>query len=158
MIFNVKNYEVLIDDSDWDLIKNYKWFIANKKGTIYIQSFCKVNKKRVTYQLARVIMDAPSDMLVDHINGNTLDNRKINLRLANKRTNAQNMRPNKNTTSKYKGVCWSSNRNKWRANIFYKKQIYIGRFNLEKDAALAYNKSALQYFGEYARLNKIEEQ
>jgi hypothetical protein len=155
MILKIKNYNITIDDEDWDLIKRYNWHLANKKGTIYIMAFDKINDKKVTIQLARVILNAPKGKIVDHINGDTLDNRKHNLRLADKRTNAQNMRSNKNTSSEFKGVCWSKHKNKWRANIFYKKQIHLGYFKSEIDAAIAYNEAAKKFFGEYARLNII---
>jgi hypothetical protein len=159
MIVKIKDIQMIIDSEDLEIFKKYKWNICNKKGTLYILSFIKINGKRKTIYYSRVITNAPDNVIVDHIDGNTLDNRKCNLRFVNKKQNAQNMKSNKNSTSKYKGVSFDKQRKLWRVVLKVDmKQIYIGRFNLEKDAALAYNKSALQYFGEYARLNKIEEQ
>jgi hypothetical protein len=156
MIVKIKNTEVLIDEEDFEIFNKTKWHLCNKKGTLYLIAFVQKENKRKTLYYSREVLNAPSDKLVDHINGNTLDNRKCNLRLVDKRANAQNMRSNRNTTSKYKGVCFCKHRNKWRANIFYKKQNHLGYFEYEKDAARAYNSAALRYFGEYARLNVIE--
>lgn len=157
MIFKVREFEILIDDEDWDMVSQYRWNVAIKKGTPYIQSSVKnEDGDKITKQLAREILNAPKGTIVDHKDGNTLDNRKQNLRLSDQRTNAQNMRSNINSTSKYKGVSWNKDRNKWRAVLKYNdKQVHIGRFNTEEEAAQAYNKAALQYFGEYARLNII---
>ena len=160
MIIERNGFNFIIDDEDWNLISTYSWYVSIKKdnayGDAYVCATYYLNGKKKTHQLSRVILNAPADKIVDHISGNTLDNRKCNLRLADKRTNAQNMRPNKNTTSKYKGVCWDKTRNKWRVNIkINDKQTYIGRFGIEEDAAKAYNEKALQFYGEYARLNII---
>lgn len=149
MILNIKTYEVLIDDEDADLVATYKWSVAIKRGVPYFQSTSKPS-----IQLARLILSAPAEFLVDHINGNTLDNRKSNLRLATKRTNAQNMKSNRGSTSKYKGVCWDKFRNKWRATIKVDgKQVHLGRFLTEEDAAKMYDKKAKEFFKEFARTN-----
>ena len=59
-------------------------------------------------------------------------------------------------SSKYKGVCWDKSRNKWLANTqFNRKSIFIGYYDIEEDAALAYNKKATELFGEFACLNEI---
>jgi hypothetical protein len=90
---------------------------------------------------------------VDHINGNTLDNRRENLRLINHSQNAMNSRKQKNRSSQYKGVClhkqWG-----WCANICIKSnKIHIGWYRSEEDAAQAYDLCAIQAFSGFARLN-----
>lgn len=152
MILKVRHLNVFIDDEDYERIKNFNWGIAVKKNVPYIQATTKAPRK--TIQLARLIMNAEAGYLIDHVNGDTLDNRKENLRAASKKTNAQNMKPNANTTSKYKGVCWDKFRNKWRASIkVNNRQCHIGRFNLEEEAAKAYDIKAKEHFGEFARTN-----
>jgi hypothetical protein len=155
MIIKVREFDVLIDDEDYEMVSRYNWQVAMKRGTPYIQCSARdENGKKITKQLAREVTNAPKGVIVDHKSGNTLDNRKQNLRFSNNKTNAQNMRSNINSTSKYKGVSWNSERKKWRAVLKYNdKQVHIGRFNSEEEAARAYDKKALELFGEFARLN-----
>jgi len=92
---------------------------------------------------------------IDHENRNKLDNRKVNLRWA---TFTQNFANKEKTTGKshYKGVCWDERRQKWRATIkVHGEQIWLGYFLVEEDAAHAYNNAALEYFGEFARINPL---
>lgn len=118
--------------------------------------------KQSCIRLHRVITDAPDNLVVDHINHNTLDNTKNNLRLASVAQNGGNRQANSTSkTSKYKGVkdtnCATHSRiKKWRANIqFHKKIISCGFYYTELCAALAYNKKASELFGEFACLNKL---
>ena len=94
MIFKVKELDVIIDDEDWDLISKFNWNLVIKVRTPYIQTSYSLNGKRVTSQLSRLILKANGRNVVDHINGNTLDNRKTNLRITDNRGNAQNMNSN----------------------------------------------------------------
>lgn len=111
---------------------------------------------RIVYYLQTGI--DPGLALVDHIeNVRALDNK---IRLANKTQNAQNSNPYKrnNQSSKYKGVCWHKRQKKWLANItINSKRIYLGSFDTELAAAKQYNQAALEYFGEFARLNAVPE-
>jgi hypothetical protein len=103
-------------------------------------------------------MDAPKGLLVDHRNLNGLDNRRSNLRLATHGENNQNKRKRKGASSRYIGVSFEKRIKKWSARIMYKgKAIWLGNFKNEIDAALAYDKAARKYYGEFARLNFPEE-
>ena len=80
-----------------------------------------------------------------------------NLRLCTHTQNQHNKDPITNVSSKYKGVSWHKSKNKWRAVVYLKKrQIYLGRFDSEIDAAIAYNNAAIKYFGDFARLNTFD--
>lgn len=98
-------------------------------------------------------MDAPKGKEVDHKDGNGLDNQKSNLRLCTHKQNTRNSISIKGT-SIYKGVFWCKDRLKWRAGIKNNyKTINLGYYESEVNAAFAYDKAAIKYFGEYARLN-----
>jgi len=106
----------------------------------------------------RQIVCAPKHLFVDHINGDGLDNRRENIRLATKRQNSQNMvrkRPNK--TSRFKGVSKSQHHNGWRATIKVNgARIHLGYFKDESDAARAYDAAAIEHFGPFAAPNERE--
>lgn len=102
---------------------------------------------------------APQGLVIDHINGNRLDNRKKNLRFVTMQQNCFNSAKKRagRTSSRYKGVHHRKERNKWVAYISIKrKKTFLGSFNTEIEAARAYNEAAKREYGEYARLNNIE--
>ena len=95
----------------------------------------------------------PEDQ-VDHINQIKEDNRWLNLRCATRSQNLANTKKMKTNTSGYKGVSWKKKNKKWGVKIcFQNKQVHLGYFESLEDAALAYNKKALELFGEFAKLN-----
>lgn len=150
----LKNDPVTIMDAvDYEKYKHLSFnVVPGGTGFPYI----RVKDAGKTTGLHRLIMDAPAGILVDHINQDTLDNRKSNLRLA---TRSQNMgnRAKHMGKSKYKGVCWIEKRQRWIAQIFTDgKRRQLGRFETEVDAAMAYNKAASEFFGEFAYLNTIK--
>lgn len=149
-----KKYETIVDDEDYEYLNQWKWYtFKSRPNLIYVTR--RINNK--TIYLHRFILNITNkNTIIDHIDGNPLNNQKSNLRICTQSENMQNARKHKNCSSKYKGVCWDKNRNKWIVNLdINKKRIHIGRFNLEKDAALAYNKAATKYFGSFAKLNEI---
>jgi hypothetical protein len=139
-------------DCTWLLIKtgthSYVFRCTNKKG------------KKKNIPLHRFIMgcvDTGRAIQVDHINHNTLDNRKTNLRVCSEKDNLKNKKTTKGiSSSDYKGVSLDKNSGKWRVRIgIDKKVVNIGWYDNEKEAALAYNKAASFYFGEFAYLNEV---
>lgn len=135
---------VLIDDEDYENVRQYPW---SKNYLGYIAG--KVNGKDV--YLHRFIMGYPEGKVVDHINGDKLDNRKQNLRICTIRQNIMNAKVSKNNTSGYTGVSLRSDRELYRANIMVnRKQIYLGSFEKIEDAILARKQAEEKYFGEFA--------
>ena len=140
--------EVLLDREDFDRVSKIKWHINTKTG--YVQN------RHLNLYLHRFIVGAKEDEVVDHINGIKTDNRKENLRICSQKQNLANVsvRINQeNKTSKYKGVGWHKAKRKWRVRV---KDIHVGYFDDEQEAAKAYNERALIEFGEFTRLNVID--
>ena len=133
----------------------------NGNGYLRIQ-LCKNGTKKSYFAhrlTAFEFIDKPLHKLhVDHIDGNPLNNDISNLRYASSAQNSMNSKKQQNTTSIYTGVSFYKSLNKWRAQIQIDgSKKHLGFFENEKDAALAYNKAASHYFGEFAKLNKIED-
>lgn len=146
----------IIDDEDYEKCSKYKWTYHPSN---YAYRHESVNGKIIRVYLHRFLLgdNILSGFVVDHINGNGLDNRKQNLRIVTNKQNTRNTQKQKrHTSSIYKGVCWDKSRQKWIVHIEVDgHQKYLGRFSSERDAAIAYNKAAMKYFGEYACLNNI---
>ena len=110
-----------------------------------------------------LVIAVPPGMFCDHINHNGLDNRKANLRPATHTQNVWNPREfnrptpggyKRHSRSKYKGVDWANDMNRWRARIRVNgKRIYLASFKEELDAAKAYDQAAKKHHGEYASVN-----
>lgn len=155
---------VLIDAQDYLKVSGLKWFAARTRSGFYAATnIRKPDGKTTILMMHRLIMDAPKGREVDHKNGDTLDNRRNNLRLCSHADNMHNCKmPQRNKTSRYKGVSYSIydsrlRRKKWSAYISVnKKTVHLGWFDNETAAAQAYNSAAIRFFGEFARLNDIE--
>jgi hypothetical protein len=139
----------IIDGNSFEKIKSYRWRLS-KAGNGY--AVASHGTKQIS--MHRVILNPSQKIHIDHINGDGLDNRIENLRLCTHGQNMSNRKLHKNNTSGYKGVNWESE--KWRATIYRNgKKISLGCFDDILDAAKAYNKAALKYYGEFAKLNEI---
>jgi hypothetical protein len=138
----------IVDAEEYEFLMQRKWLLTALK---YAGATTTANKIELMH---RVIMKPPSDMEVDHINHNTLDNRKCNLRVVPKCVNAQNTLISSNNTSGFKGVSFDKSRAAWMASISSNgKQISLGRFPSAELAARAYDDAARRLHGPLARLN-----
>jgi hypothetical protein len=147
-----------VDDDDYEMVSAYKWFAHwNRTGhSFYAYTNINVGNGRKTLAMHNLIVKTPSNMQIDHINHDTLDNKRGNLRLCTKSQNMMNKKCYHNNTSGYKGVHWNPQNSKWRAQIqFNKKKKHLGYYNTPQDAAMAYDCVASKMYGEYALLNKI---
>ena len=144
--------EILLDEEDKHFITDYKFNISTSPNGNTRYALGYINGR--TRLLHRLIMQPPANMLIDHINGNGLDNRKTNLRLANYSQNLANTGKHKNNKSSFKGVYWDKDKKKWRVTLSKnKKTIHIGVYVDKLEAAKAYDMAALKYHGEFARGN-----
>lgn len=131
-------------------IADRPWWRARKSHTTYVVS----RAGGVELRLHRVLMNALFVQLVDHRDGNGLNNAFENLRVATPAQNSQNRSPNRRSVTGLKGVSFSKSQKKFHAQIRHdRKKIHLGSFAAIEDAARAYDAKALELFGEFARLN-----
>lgn len=137
----------------------YKWYAAYNNNNITLYTYVKPDKRSKVLRLHRLITECPKDMIVDHINGNGLDNRLENLRICTRQQNNLNIGRSihRKYTSQYMGVSYVPNLNKknpWMAGIsINNKRKALGYFKTELEAAKARDAYAIEKRGQFARLN-----
>ena len=141
-----KGYYAEIDAIDLPLVAKYKWYAFVDRNTVYAHH---KGRKSGTLLLHRVILNAPRHLQVDHRDGNGLNNKRNNLRLATSSQNNHNRHKIK-ARSGVQGVKFSKNRWEARINID-KKEIYLGRFITKEQATIVRELAAKRYFGEFAQ-------
>jgi len=160
---NLPNAVAIVDAEDFDRVSAFRWNARRGRRTWYAQRQVRITGGKCRgIQLHRFILDAPTGKLVDHINGNGLDCRKANMRLADAGQNSRNRRSNEGSISRFKGVSVirrdDGRIRAWTAAItFERRQKWIGVFGTEDEAAVAYDKQARELFGEFARTNFPED-
>lgn len=150
----------LVDPWIYPDLMQYRWTaFRNGKGLYAVRGLPSKNgSSRQTIYLHRELMCAPVGMPVDHINGNTLDNRISNLRVCTYAQNNRNVIKRSTGSNTYKGVTFQPKRKLWTANIRVDGvSHHLGSFRSERDAAIAYDAGALTLHGEFARLNLPKE-
>ncbi len=147
-----------VDPDNYYRFMKYYWQTSVFGTLYYARRTERCGNKRVTINMHREVLNAPKGLFVDHINGDGLDNRRANLRLATPLQNSHNRQILGKGTSRFKGVSLRKDTKKWHAVIYAaNKRISLGYFETEVDAAKAYDKAALKYHKEFARLNFPEE-
>jgi len=142
----------LVDEEDYEWLNQWKWYYNN--GYAARDQWDPITKKQIKIRMHRIIMNAKEGEEVDHINHNGIDNQKYNLRVCTVSQNMQNSKSNKNSSSQYKGVSYNPMTQKCQVQIMYNgKFIYLGYYKDEEEAARAYDKAAIELFGEFACLN-----
>lgn len=149
-----KGFVAIVDDEDAHLAR-HNWFAFRGRYTWYAaRKEPKPGGGQRTVCLHREVLGAPARAQVDHCDGNGLDCRRHNLRLASGTQNQGNRRLNRNNKSGFKGVFWYKARGKWTAAIKVgKRRPWLGLFDAPEDAARAYDAAARAAFGEFARTN-----
>jgi hypothetical protein len=157
-----KGLFAMVDDEDFELVNQFKWSAAIfRNGVTYAVRSGKRNKgqKRGGMRMHRLILGLTDPKIfADHRDHNGLNNQRNNIRVAtNSQNQANSIIKKDNTTSKHRGVRWRDNHSVWQAQIYVdNKQIHLGTFKTEIDAAIAYNNAALKHKGEFAILNQVQ--
>lgn len=150
-----------VDDEDYDKLVKRKWWAKESNGSFYAISEVKRNedgKYRARIWMHRVILNCPEDVLVDHIDGDSLNNCKSNLRKCCHKDNIRNskVRTEESKTSTYKGVIWNKRTNRWQGTIVFNGKQTAKQFLTELEAAYWYDTMALKLFGEFACINGVD--
>lgn len=147
-----KGKRAIVDDADYERLSQYSWFF-NPTGTGYAQRSARKSETGPrTVLLHRVVMNASPGYQIDHINRNTLDNRKENLRLCTQAQNMSNSTNGRLSSSGFRGVSYDSRKTKnpWRATVGKR---HVGMYKTAEEAARAYDEAAIKHYGEFANTN-----
>lgn len=149
---NAAGHHLVVDRIDAERVGAHTWRVDSGDRTF--KFYTSIGGRKV--YLSRFILGAKPGELVDHINGDRLDNRRANLRLASHLENSRNRRKSDlATTSRFKGVCKNTRgRRLWKSAIRANgKVISIGKFDCEEAAARAYDEAARRFHGAFGRFN-----
>lgn len=156
----LSNSELLaeVDDNDFPSVAGHKWRIMyqqNKKVHAVVRSLKIGGKFTIGYLHRHILGICDGDVIIDHIDGNPLNNQRSNLRTCNRKQNSQNSARYSSNKTGYKGVYFDKQMKKFRARIVIDgKSKHIGLYNTVEEAGKAYDAEALKAFGEFARTNE----
>ena len=140
----------IVDAEDYEWLNQHKWHVLKHGRTEYAGSY----QDGKYIKMHRVLLSAPAGLVVDHRDGNGLNNRKSNLRLCTHQENIYNQRPRLGAKSRFRGVCWHKRRRRYEARIQKEGKRYsLGSFADEIEAAVVYDIKAMELFGEFAYFN-----
>lgn len=138
-----------IDYDDWQKLKHIKWWVNNTTRNFYARN------SKLGY-LHNILLNTAKGHVADHINGNSLDNRRVNLRQVTIGQNSRNISVRKTSKTGYKGVSYHALAKKFMVQINFEGTYhYLGLYKTKEEAALVYNKAAIQLHGQYAKLNEV---
>lgn len=145
----------LVDDADFEELNKYNWFAHKKsRGIFYVErNYRRIEGKQTTIKMHREIMQPLEGMVIDHIDGDGLNNQRSNLRICTGTENKQNQRKYKNNTSGFKGVSFYRGSRKWGANIGAGgERVFLGLLTSKLKAYEAYCEACIKYHGAFSRL------
>lgn len=142
--------QVEVDDDAPNIVFSARWCVSKKGRNFYV-----VNSRSGKY-LHDFLITKANGQRIDHIDGNTLNNKKDNLRACSHSENIRNAGKKKNNTSGFKGVFAHKTSGRWFAQLKYNyKSIKLGYYDTKEEAARAYNAGAIKYYGAFASLNEV---
>lgn len=140
-----QNKQAIVDDEDYAELSKYNWHLANGYVVRHVSA-----KPDIREYMHRAVNGTPKGLVTDHINGDKLDNRRINLRTATATQNAMNYSKQKNSKNPYRGVSLHKRSGLWRARLRVEKQeILLGYFKTPEEARTAYETTARDVYGEF---------
>lgn len=143
-----------VDNDDFEKLSKLNWY-ASRNRKYYARRHQMINGKKSKVYMHREIMGVTeSNIFVDHIDGDGLNNTRANLRVASHSENLANVPKRNGTSSKYRGVNFKKSTGKWQAQIQHNNKLHwVGSFDDEVEAAKAFDKKAHEFFGDFATLN-----
>jgi hypothetical protein len=143
----------LVDDEDFDRVNAFKWCaIRALNGKFYAHRRRSHDNPYVS--MHRFVVGAGRGQVVDHRHGNTLDNRRENLRVCTGQQNGWNRSADRRSRTGFKGVHYFAPMGKWQAHIrVNNRKMHLGYHATVEDAAKAYDAAAVKHFGEFAKTN-----
>jgi hypothetical protein len=149
-----RGYVATIDAADAHLVSFRSWNAHIKKGSPRVYAAGRTGRGTHYDMMHHVILDLPHNVVIDHMDGDGLNNRRDNLRPCTNQQNSFNRKKTAKASSIYKGVRWHNRDRRWIVEVTHNsKRREVGRFKSEEDAARAYDFEANKLFGEFARLN-----
>lgn len=149
-IFTLKGEKIFVDDEDYERLRIYSWHISTRG---YAMRFPYENGHRIGIMMHRFILgiDRGDHRIIDHVNGNKIDNRRCNLRICTKAQNGYNQKAQRTNTTGYKGVMRHKQTGRYIAQIGHEgKKIHLGSFSTAAEAYAAFCEAAQQLHGEFA--------
>lgn len=144
-----RGLHAIVNDDDFLFLSSFKWHANYSRGSFY--AMARIGGKDV--MMHRLIMEAQSHQMVDHRNGDPLDNRRENLRFCSMSQNQANSKVRLDSSTGFKGVNFRKDSGKFRVRLQFKNnRLNIGAFDSLGAAKLAYAEAAKKYFGEFARI------